>query len=430
MKKKLLKLTITFAMLLYAVFIFIGCNKNILQKDEEQELKIQLVSKDIDRIVAEKFNSEKFLTGNNNKSSGNDIRNSNGKPNKILLLGKNSVKNDLVYNDHWGKPALYIFNFNDNAGFLFVSADFGLRPILAFIDNGEFKKDSIPDGFQDWINRTIENIEVIRKGLYDNSHDGALAWNRYFQENNLATTVNPQIVPPDLHPCDNPQTTVYTVGPLLPVTWGQLCSYNDLCDLTHVYGCGNPCVSTRPATGCVATSMAQIIRFHQFPTNYNYATMPMAAGNNAVQILMRDAGLSVNMNYGCSSGAYGSAVPDAFKNTFHYGSANRWSYSTTSGYSRIQTNINNHWPVLFEGRDTNAGGHEWVCDGYRETIIPVCAGGIISATYLSFHMNWGWHEQNLVGTDYNGWFAFDNWNIPGLNWNFQYSRYAVTEIHP
>lgn len=33
-------------------------------------------------------------------------------------------------------------------------------------------------------------------------------------------------------------------------------------------------------------------------------------------------------------------------------------------------------------------------------------------------------------TDYNGWFAFDNWYIPGLNWNYAYSRFATTEIHP
>lgn len=54
--------------------------------------------------------------------------------------------------------------------------------------------------------------------------------------------------------------------------------------------------------------------------------------------------------------------------------------------------------------------------------------------YLYFHMNWGWHEIDPMNTDYNGWFAFSDWTIPGANngsnLNFQYAQDMVTEIHP
>jgi hypothetical protein len=60
-------------------------------------------------------------------------------------------------------------------------------------------------------------------------------------------------------------------------------------------------------------------------------------------------------------------------------------------------------------------------------------------TYLAFHMNWGWHEwftnSPFNYTDFNGWFAFDNWTIVGAgpnnsNYNFQYAQDMTTEIHP
>ena len=178
------------------------------------------------------------------------------------------------------------------------------------------------------------------------------------------------------------------------------------------------------------------MRYNQFPATYNYATMPATAGNNAVQALMRDAGNSVSMQYGCNgSGAYVQDVVPALKNVFGYSSANCWSYSNTSynqGYGRVKDNINNYnLPVILAGSDNAAGGHQWVCDGTLSTtyFFGNCGTGNSSASYLSFHMNWGWHEQNIA-TDYNGWFAFDNWTIYGLNYNFQYSKYGITEIHP
>ena len=269
-----------------------------------------------------------------------------------------------------------------------------------------------------------------------------MAWNRYLIQNNITPITEIQSNLSFADPCIEPnlikngttstnslvQFSSYVVGPLLPVTWGQECSYNNLCAINQNFTCGG-CGTGRPLTGCVATAMSQIMRFHQFPNNYNYASMPATFGNNAVQQLMRDAGNSVNMNYGCnSSGAFGNAVVPALKNTFHYSSANRNSYNATSSHLNVRNNINNGLPCLLEGQDPTAGGHEWVADGITENTYTDCDAGY-SVTYLYFHMNWGWHEQ-FIANDFSGWFAFDNWNIPGRNLNFSYARYSVTEIHP
>ena len=333
----------------------------------------------------------------------------------------------------------------NNAGFVIVSADFEIRPILAYIDNGEYNGDNLPEGFNNWLNRTKENFEVVRDGIYDNEVEGALAWRKYFEEYGVDTTLlegKPMPINPNPNPCDNPPPPVnYTVMPLLKSTWGQSCTYNDLCALNQNFNCIDYCGTGRPLTGCVATAIAQVIRCHSFPQNYNYASMPFNMGNHDVQLLMSDAGEAVYMNYGCNgSGTTIDKVIPALKNRFHYSSANGWFFNSNSynyGYGRIKTNIINHMPVLLSGvNDLTLGtGHIWVCDGINETtyFFGDCGSYNSSATYLNFHMNWGWHETNMNGTqisDYNGWFAFDNWSIFNHTYNFQYNRYAISEIHP
>jgi len=356
------------------------------------------------------------------------------------LNGHNQISSELTLNDKNGYPALYVFNFENNAGCVFVSGDYSLRPILAYIDKGAFDTTHMPEGLHDWLNKTKENTEIVRAGQYNNLINGVLAWRQYFKEYDVDTTVLAGNPPPPPGPgsCDNPPPpSSVVVGPLLPVTWGQECTYNDLCDITHLWGCGN--CNGRPPTGCVATSMAQVIRYHQFPSNYNYASMPTTSGNNEVQRLMSDAGISVDMHYGCDvSGAYTYDVNDAFKNNFHYGS-NYWIYQNGSynqGYGRVRDNVAIYnLPVILSGVDASSAAHQWVCDGTLETTYSYgdCGNGPSAATYLYFHMNWGWHEDWMNGTnatDYNGWFAYDDWNIAGLNWNFQYSKQVVSEIHP
>jgi hypothetical protein len=409
---------LTAVLLAAGVIIFVACQKSGTRKGQVNVLSPHLVALDSVRLVAEKFNPSSYAM-----RSGTGINST--------LNGNNRVDLDKVYKDKYGNPAFYVFNFENKSGFIFVSADYHLRPVLAFVDNGSFTEKGMPDGVKDWINRTIEDVEMVRGGKYDNSKIAGAAWKAYFKPNTiLSNTVPSYNQPPAKDPCANgPYSTSVTVGPLLPVTWGQACTYNDLCATNQIFNCNLGCANSRPLTGCVATAMAQVIRYHQFPSGYNYASMPAASGNAAVQQLMSDAGVSVNMSYGCgASGAYGNAIPGAFINTFHYSTANRWSY-TVSNLLRMINNIGNHWPILMEGVDATAGGHEWVGDGYIQTTYYFCSNGAYNAGEIDYmlHMNWGWHEV-FGGTDFNGWFSFDNWAVSGLN--FQYSRYVTSEIHP
>jgi Peptidase C10 family/Spi protease inhibitor len=427
------KTNLFFAAFIMAVgiLLFAGCqkNKNNAALDAE-ETNVQIVPENVAIDIAEHFNPATFFNENNG---------SNYSSIKSTLTGQNKIKEKFMFNDSYGKTALYIFNFEDNGGFLFVSGDYSLQPILAYIERGAFKKDTVPSGLVNWINKTMENIETVRKGLYDNAKVAGVAWRQYYKQNGI-TGIDAYYPIPIEDGCTEDTWTTTSVGPLLPTTWGQGCTYNDLCPNLS---CNISCGTARAWTGCVATAAAQVVRYWH-PTNsfgYDYNSMPTASGNNDVQRLMRDMGSNISMNYGCSgSGTQASNVPNALKNQFGLSSANYVSYS----YSRVESNLNAHWPVLLDGCSTRTSHwfifnwyytysdcHEWVCDGYNRYSVTYCNNGQVSggASYLYFHMNWGWHEA-WGGNDFNGWFAFDNWNIPGAGFNFQYCKGLTSEIHP
>lgn len=422
------------------------------------EVNVQLVPIDSARSIAINFSADS-LYGQNKGTNHYPFRNT--------LHGNNTVKDLHVLNDSCGNPAIYVFNFANDAGFLFVSADYGIQPILAFIEHGEFRKDIVPSGLIQWLSKTMEDIETVRKGLYDNSKVAQAAWGKEknagktppntIRESGVAVNNSPGNPPPN---CKYTyQYNVYTVGPLLSTTWGQECTYNELCGAAGVnYNCNDAFdCSTKPCTGCVATATAQIINYWH-PTNgyaYNYTSMPATTGSAEVQRMMRDIGLpaNVNMQYNCNvnkgSGADPGTVPAALKNNFGFTSANYAGYT----YNTVVNNISNSWPVLLTGCMTQNNSwfiinwytyysdcHEWVCDGYTSTTptyTSSCNPGTLyyDAPYnVMFHMNWGWHEVNAFN-DFNGWFAVNNWTITGAgangtNMNFQYANSMTTEIHP
>ena len=339
--------------------------------------------------------------------------------------------------DRKGQAAFYIFDYEgEEGGFSIVSADKREAPILGYSDDGDFDVDNLenlPPALVSWLAMMEEEINATRENkdiASINKQDVALEWNdMILAAKALQGTPNGRTNSdpcPQGARCDDGGNTPpppVTVGPLLQTTWSQGCGYNDRTPATSNAGyCYNA------PTGCVATAMAQVMRFHQRPTRFNWTLMPnsVSSENASPELarLMSEAGVSVGMNYGSSgSGAQTDKVDDALKGTFAYSSAN-W-ISNNYSQETVKTNLKNRRPVILRGKSEKScflglfcdydGGHAWVCDGYR-TYNTECCG------YLYFHMNWGW------GGSYNGWFAYNNWN-PGT-YTFNYKRAAVVDIRP
>lgn len=273
-------------------------------------------------------------------------------------------------------PALYLFN-KAEGGYVIVSADDVAAPVLGYSDTGSLDPENLPANFLWWLN---EYEEAIRTA----SEEGATPY------------VN--ISRADYAP----------IAPLVKTLWNQGTPFNDLC----------PKIGTETTvTGCVATAMAQVIKYHNWPAqltaeaNFNYnweaggtALTWNAAGTtldwdnmldnytsgnytpaqaNAVATLMKACGYSVEMDYDVASkGGSGAAtfdVAEALIKYFNYDKGTtpyfRMWFGKEKWEEMIYNNLRDCGPIVFSGSNAS-GGHAFVCDGYQ------------SNGY--YHINWGW----------------------------------------
>lgn len=306
--------------------------------------------------------------------------------------------------DDNGDNAYYIAEL-EQTGFIVLSADRRLTPVRAFSLTANFpsNEDPIPAALYSWLKKESSIVSELRDNDEPQTSSIESEWQVESIDEILAIIGGPSNPDgPDGPGVEdfncNDSSTWPGLGPLLSTTWGQRGGYNDLApDL----GCtGDP----RAPTGCVATAMAQLMKYHEHPTTYSWGAMPNSSGTNETAELMRDIGDAVDMNYQCSgSGAQMNDAKNVFMNTFDYTTAQLNSYS----YSTVVSEIQAERPVILAGYtlgedcwwifciDDLENGHAWVCDG--TLIPPYCPEHPDYRHYL--HMNWGWNGS------FNGYFA-------------------------
>ncbi|MES2371907.1 MAG: C10 family peptidase [Bacteroidota bacterium] len=412
---------------------------------------VHLVPESVAQDIAEKFNPGIFLkgTGRNGNKIGTDAISKKIFEGVPGIEHRNSISKMEKLTDRNGLTAFYAFSFEGKKGFVIVAGDSALRPILAYVPQGEFDGTKVSDHVKLWIKTTIDDVEVARQGLVD-TRKQIRAWKGYINQMSPSETegktgyVTNGLPPPDDDPCADPNSTYFQeniIGPLLPTQWGQLDGFNDA--LANA-SCSTT-INGRPPTGCVATAMAQIIRYWQStrPTaTYNYTSMSLNTGNSDVQGLMVDAGTSVNMGYTCSGSGpviypcYPSNHAQNIVNGFR-GSVFNYQFGTYMTYNRAmdflvpQGNIGAGRPVIFLGWDVSANAaHCWVADGVLDDIYSWCQDGtLVGVTYSYFHMNWGWNDYNVGSpTNENGWFSYSSW--PTTNFTFHVDNMLIYDINP
>ncbi len=332
--------------------------------------------------------------------------------NKINLVLSQTIKDK-------GRAIYYIFDGTNNSGWIIISADDISFPVLAY----SFKNHFDIDGKNKASKYFLQQLEnQIIYAIDNNTKSSPIieqAWNKYKHSNKT-------------------QITIANVNPLLTTNWDQDCYYNMYCPQDYSGYCN------RALTGCVATSMAQIIKYHSYPnqglgshtyshpvygtlsanfgnTTYNYSNMPNSLSSStplvkrqAVGRLMSDCGISVDMNYGPNgSGSNTSFALNAFKNYFRYdleaSEQYKNDYTITKYMSLLRESLDNSYPILYSGTDVSLGfGHAWVCDGYQGTSM--------------FHMNWGWSGSN------NGYYQINNLTVS--NYTFNDDQGAIINLHP
>lgn len=276
----------------------------------------------------------------------------------------------------------YIYNRGDNEGFVIVSGDDRLEQILAYSYEGHFSIETAPREVLYWLGNFDREIESLHRSGVSRSAETRQSAKPLAQK----------------------------VEPLLEreqIRWNQDYPFNSECPMDKTTG--RQCV-----TGCVATALAQVLRFHKWPdvgqgshtyidsisgthetrsvtfnTHYDWANMPGTYNRTNVAdkekvakaygLLMRDAGHSVDMMYSSrGSGALDTYIVRALRDFFKYSRATHLLYRGQVDHLKweeaIRQELNNDRPVIFFGQ--GEGGHCFVCDGYDDKGL--------------YHFNWGW----------------------------------------
>ena len=288
------------------------------------------------------------------------------------------------------------------AGFAVVTRDDGQVPVVG-ISQSPFSLSDMPEAFRWWLATVNENL---LQGVRPATRSMA----------GVPNFVNTQ--------------------------WEQGSPYNGMCPKELLATC---------PTGCVATAMGQIMRYFSYPAKgkgtgsytvgsgllkhtgainntYEWQKMLASYGNSsgssnkqAVQELMYDCGLAVNMHYekdASSAFSYDAAI--AFFKHFSYDSLAVRYYSRDFFSDEEWTDMVYHElalkrPILYSGYDSGKkSGHAFLLTGNDEE------GKV--------WVNWGWGRKSN-GESYDGFFSLDAMTL-GSSYNFNSVQDMVIGLRP
>lgn len=320
-------------------------------------------------------------------------------------IGLQSVKRAKVLNKQQSTTSsrgYYVFPHDGNCGYTIVSGDDRMPEIVGYSTTDTYSEENMPDGMK----HLMQAYEAMATALAN----GDAKAERCLAEKEALAADSTYRQP--------------RVAPLLAdIAWGQTEPYNNLCPMYDD--------QRRTVTGCVATAMAQLMMYYQYPqtlksdipayqTSSYQLNMPLvsagerydwdnmlpqysgsaytAAQANAVAKLMYHCGLSAKADHGPSTGAwctpyvlvkYWGYDPDVIKHLY------REKFSLREWTAILDAELQASRPVYYTGCSTTSGGHAFLCDGAD-------GNGL-------YHINWGWSGWNngyfditVLNSDYSG----------------------------
>ena len=133
----------------------------------------------------------------------------------------------------------YVYENANGEGWVIVAANDAVTPILAYSTTGQFRTDNMPSNIRKWMSHYDKFIQKVEADGLEASEETQAQWKKLRKGT----------------PHNQPKGNV-VVAPLVQSTWDQDAPYWNLCPGTG---------SNKAYTGCVATSMAQVMNFWQWP---------------------------------------------------------------------------------------------------------------------------------------------------------------------
>ena len=276
------------------------------------------------------------------------------------------------------KNAYYVFNVENNGGFVIVAGDDRTREILGYSEHGNLDMEHIPCNMKWWLENYVQQIAAL--GSYQKP---------------AASAIN--------------RTQRAAVAPLITAKWSQDSPYYNWCpdgNYVDYYEEGYN-TEIRCLTGCVATAMAQLMYYWKWPQNcpaidgydvheYTIKGLPATTfkwekmkdtyngeetgeSADAVAELMRYCGQAIKTQYDLWS-SNANLFSASMISTFQYSSdmkeMSRNGYTSTQWESVMYEELIAKRPILYSGYPSSGAGHQFIIDGYD-------GAGL-------FHINWGW----------------------------------------
>lgn len=312
-----------------------------------------------------------------------------------------------------GDTLYYVVNYADNAGFALVSTSRAEGdPLIAVTEQGNFTpgEETGNPGFDMYISLLNDRPSPRPEGPTSPIDTTFHGFGPFYEYISLDEG---------------------SVEPMLTVKWGQETPYNLECPLNE-HG-----TAISPA-GCVATAIAQIMSYHEYPNSYvrkyhdsnnttaqsiNWANLKRHISSSgctydcdyiSLAQLFHEIGFKANIRYGerlQQTGPYSSWTTTdetlGCIDSFGYDVSGIFSY----GFNAVRVDLDNSRPVYMEGKTIEAReAHAWVVDGYyhrMEHVIEYYEDGFegnrtITDEYIEnitlLHINWGWDGEG------NGYF--------------------------
>ena len=355
-------------------------------------------------------------------------------------LGKRmnrTIQQVKTFNDSNGEGMFHVILL-DEGGFVVVPADDEIEPIIAFSSNGTLEEDPenplwslVSQDVPSRIGATRSSSKrALQTGPTERQEKNRKKWQRFESLTDLQSLDYSDAPLVDM---GTPAINDERVSPLVASRWNQgSVGYPSV-------PCYNYYTPNHFVSGCVATAMAQIIRYWQHPTTgigvhsyeitvngvgqsastrggdgtggpYNWSLMPLTpsgstpeASRQMIGALLYDCGVTVEMAYSSSgSGASTYDTSIMLKERFGYASSvyTQGTELTTGGLLNriVNPNLDFGSPTILSIRNDKNEGHAIIADGY---------GYNSSTLYHHLNMGWGgsqdaWYNLPIVDDAYYG----------------------------
>ncbi len=322
-------------------------------------------------------------------------------------------------------------------GYIVISPDTDIHPVIAYSFNGAFPIDDPNDPLLHMVTWDLQNrIDAIPITSSEVKTNNNTLWEKYLSLDDAFVSE---------------LSTSTSWGPWVKTQWDQGSPYNKYCPCIAEWPIVGGCM-TRASVGCTATAMAQIINYWQYPNTVSFTynddryetetlkikidehastrdfpdftqlneklkNMTYAGDEDESAALCFACGISVKMDYKDdgwwiflpSSGAWPSA--EAYRKKFGYSTAIEKSASNTDFYPTLMQNMKDGQPaqlVIYEKANPNKC-HSLVADGFKDT--------------GEYHLNYGW-GGGIFSTD--GWYFLP----AGMPSDYDVVHNGVLDISP